>query len=182
MHLMVLEAKTAAEVEHNMDKMLHEMESMPESTVHALVVPGNVLTFVFAGPQQKKFLEIGTKCHSVICSRVSPLQKAMVVKLVKDNNKGTTTLAIGDGANDVSMIQAAHVGVGIAGREGTQAVRASDYAFGEFRHLRRLLSVHGRYSYMRMAGLIYYSFYKNIVFITIQWWFGFVSAWTGQVC
>jgi P-type E1-E2 ATPase len=108
------------------------------------------------------------------------LQKALVVKLVRNNLKACT-LAIGDGANDVSMIQAAHVGVGIAGREGTQAVRASDFSFGEFKHLRRLLAVHGRYSLMRMSELIYFSFYKNLTFITVQWWFGFVSAWSGQV-
>ena len=111
---------------------------------------------------------------------MSPLQKALIVKLVRDN-LNVVTLAIGDGANDVSMIQSAHIGVGIMGREGAQAVRASDYAFGEFKHLRRLLTVHGRYNYLRMTGLIYYSFYKNLVFITIQWWFGFVSGWNGQV-
>ncbi len=143
-------------------------------------MPGDVLTHVFNSDLKKIFLEIGIKCHSVICSRVSPLQKALVVKLVRENLK-VVTLAIGDGANDVSMIQSADVGVGIMGREGAQAVRAADYAFGEFRHLRRLLTVHGRYNYLRMSGLIYYSFYKNLVFITVQWWFGFVSAWTGQV-
>lgn len=153
---------------------------MNQETIFALVVSGVVLNYVFSSDLKDVFLEIGIQCHSVICSRVSPLQKALVVKLVRDNLK-VVTLAIGDGANDVSMIQSAHIGVGIMGREGAQAVRASDYAFGEFKHLRRLLSVHGRYNYLRMSGLIYYSFYKNFVFITIQWWFGFVSAWTGQV-
>jgi phospholipid-transporting ATPase len=180
MHLLVLAGQNAEESEANMDKMLADMASLPPTTIFALVVPGDVLATVFSGPQQHKFLQIGTKCHSVICARVSPLQKALVVKLVRDN-ENAITLAIGDGANDVSMIQAAHVGVGIMGREGTQAVRAADYAFGEFRHLRRLVTVHGRYSLLRMTGLIYYSFYKNLVFITIQWWFGFVSDWTGQV-
>ena len=96
-------------------------------------------------------------------------------------NLKCVALAIGDGANDVSMIQAADIGVGIAGKEGTQAVRAADYSFAEFRFLSRLLTVHGRYSYMRLSGLIYYSFYKNLTFITVQWWFGFLSAWSGQV-
>jgi P-type E1-E2 ATPase len=91
------------------------------------------------------------------------------------------TLSIGDGANDVSMIQEAHVGVGIEGMEGAQAVRASDYSFVEFKALRRLLSVHGRYSYMRIANIILYSFYKNIALITVQFWFGFFSAWCGRV-
>ena len=66
----------------------------------------------------------------MICCRVSPLQKALVVKLVKDSLH-TMTLAIGDGANDVSMIQAADVGVGIRGEEGLQAVNASDYAISQ---------------------------------------------------
>ncbi len=70
------------------------------------------------------------QCEGVICCRVSPLQKALVVKLVKDG-VGAMTLAIGDGANDVSMIQAADVGVGISGEEGLQAVNSSDYAIAQ---------------------------------------------------
>jgi phospholipid-transporting ATPase len=72
-----------------------------------------------------------------------------------------------DGANDVSMIQAANIGVGIMGREGTQAVRASDYAFGEFRFLKRLMVVHGRNSFLRISTVIMFSFYKNIVLIVV---------------
>lgn len=77
-------------------------------------------------------LHLGTRCEGVICCRVSPLQKALVVKLVKDG-LGVMTLAIGDGANDVSMIQAADVGVGITGEEGLQAVNSSDYAIAQVR-------------------------------------------------
>jgi len=90
------------------------------------------------------------------------------------------TLSIGDGANDVSMIQEANVGIGIEGMEGAQAVRASDYSFVEFRALRHLLAIHGRYSMLRMSNLILYSLYKSIALITVQCWFGFVSAWSGQ--
>ena len=79
------------------------------------------------------------------------------------------------------MIQSANIGVGIMGREGTQAVRAADYAFGEFRFLSRLLSVHGRYSYLRMSGIIMYSFYKNMTMITVMWWFGFHSLFSAQI-
>lgn len=85
--------------------------------------------------------------------RVSPLQKALVVKLVKKNTK-SILLAIGDGANDVSMIQAAHVGVGISGVEGLQAARASDVAISQFRFLKKLLLVHGAWSYRRLSKLI----------------------------
>jgi P-type E1-E2 ATPase len=102
-------------------------------------------------------------------SRVSPLQKALVVKLVKRNLK-SLLLAIGDGANDVSMIQAAHVGVGISGMEGLQAARSADVAIGQFRFLRKLLLVHGAWSYQRISKVILYSFYKNITLYMTQFW------------
>jgi hypothetical protein len=79
---------------------------------------------------------------------VTPLQKAKVVRLIKETSK-EVCLSIGDGANDVGMIQEANVGVGIYGKEGNQAARASDFALHQFRHLKRLLCVHGRYSMIR---------------------------------
>jgi phospholipid-transporting ATPase len=93
-------------------------------------------------------------CSKLNCiGRVSPLQKALVVKLVKRSTKAPL-LAIGDGANDVSMIQAAHVGVGISGVEGLQAARSADVAISQFRFLRKLLLVHGSWSYQRLSKLI----------------------------
>ena len=92
-----------------------------------------------------------------------------MVKLVKRNLKAIL-LAIGDGANDVSMIQAAHVGVGISGVEGLQAARSADVAIGQFRYLRKLLLVHGAWSYQRISKLILYSFYKNIALYMTQFW------------
>lgn len=97
-------------------------------------------------------LQVSTRCEAVICCRVSPLQKALIVKLVKDG-LGVMTLAIGDGANDVSMIQAADVGVGISGEEGLQAVNSSDYAIAQFRFLKRLLLVHGQWTYARNGNM-----------------------------
>ena len=97
-------------------------------------------------------LRLAMECEGVICCRVSPKQKALVVKLVKDGID-TITLAIGDGANDVSMIQAADVGVGISGEEGLQAVNSSDYAIAQFRFLTRLLLVHGHWSYARNGNM-----------------------------
>lgn len=76
-----------------------------------------------------------------------------MVKLVKKNVEESVTLAIGDGANDVSMIQAAHVGVGISGLEGLQAARSADFAIAQFRFLRKLLLVHGGW-YLNMELLI----------------------------
>ena len=128
-----------------------------------------------------QFLDIAVQCRSLICCRFTPLQKAQVVSLIKKKLK-KVTLSIGDGANDVSMIQEAHVGIGIEGVEGAQAVRASDYSFVEFRALRTLMAIHGRYSFLRMCNLIFYSFYKSIALITVQCWFGFANAWSGEVC
>lgn len=95
------------------------------------------------------FARLAMQANTVICCRTSPAQKAAVVKLMKQ--QGKMTLAIGDGGNDVHMIQEAHIGVGIAGKEGLQAARASDYTTVRFRFLKRLLLVHGRYSYKRTS-------------------------------
>ncbi|EGW31556.1 uncharacterized protein SPAPADRAFT_72340 [Spathaspora passalidarum NRRL Y-27907] len=126
-----------------------------------------------------KFLLLGKQCKSVICCRVSPSQKAEVVKLVKDSLQ-VMTLAIGDGANDVAMIQAANVGVGIAGEEGRQAVMSSDYALGQFRYLTRLLLVHGRWSYKRLAEMVPCFFYKNVVFTLTCFWYGIFNNFDGS--
>jgi len=125
------------------------------------------------------FLSLATHCRAVICCRVSPLQKAQVVKLVRDNIE-TVTLSIGDGANDVSMIQEAHVGIGISGLEGLQAARASDFSIAQFRFLQRLLLVHGRYAYRRISKVTLFSFYKNILLYLTQFWFASMNLWTGQ--
>ena len=80
-------------------------------------------------------------------------------------------MAIGDGANDVNMITAAQVGVGIRGKEGLQAARASDYSIGEFKHLKRLMFVHGREFYRKNTNTILYNFYKNMVLVLPQFWY-----------
>ncbi|KAL9647568.1 hypothetical protein ABK040_006924 [Willaertia magna] len=130
-------------------------------------------------PLRLTFLRLCMLCKSVICCRVSPLQKSLIVKLVKDNLKGAVTLAIGDGANDVSMIQAAHIGVGISGKEGLQAARAADYAIAQFKYLQRLLLVHGRLNYRRICKTINYSFYKNLTLQFTQFYFIFFNAFSG---
>ena len=103
-----------------------------------------------------------------------------MVNLVREGVEGSRCLSIGDGANDVAMIQQAHIGVGISGQEGLQAVNASDYAIAQFRYLKRLLLVHGRWNYRRLAKLVCYMFYKNIVLVLAQWFFTFCNANSGQ--
>ncbi|KAJ1659306.1 aminophospholipid translocase [Dispira simplex] len=145
----------------------------------ALIIDGKTLEFALQPDLEMIFLELATLCKSVVCCRVSPLQKALVVKLVKRRLKAIL-LAIGDGANDVSMIQAAHVGVGISGVEGLQAARSADFAISQFRFLRKLLLVHGAWSYHRLSKLILYSFYKNITLYMTQFWFSFFNSFSGQ--
>ncbi|KAJ3192220.1 hypothetical protein HK101_006874 [Irineochytrium annulatum] len=180
MAVMILNAKTEEDTARALDELIETMNDREDGRPNALVINGETLAHVFSAKLDAKLLHVGVNCHSVICCRVTPLQKALVVKLVKTSLR-KVTLAIGDGANDVSMIQAADVGVGIMGREGNQAVRSSDFSFGEFRFLRRLLAVHGRYNYLRLSQLIYYSFYKNLAMITVQFWFGFYSDWSGNI-
>ena len=128
---------------------------------HALVIDGDSLQLVLNDELRQKFLLFCKQCKSILCCRVSPSQKAAVVQLVK-TGLDVMTLSIGDGANDVAMIQEADVGVGIAGEEGRQAVMSSDYAIGQFRFLQRLVLVHGRWSYRRLAETIANFFYKVV--------------------
>ncbi|XP_014207463.1 probable phospholipid-transporting ATPase IA isoform X3 [Copidosoma floridanum] len=145
-----------------------------------LVIDGNSLKYALSCDLRRDFLDLCTSCKVVICCRVSPMQKAEVVDLVTSNTKAVT-LAIGDGANDVAMIQKAHIGVGISGVEGLQAACASDYSIAQFRFLKRLLFVHGSWNYSRMCKLILYSFYKNICLYVIELWFAIYSGWSGQI-
>ncbi|KAJ1822207.1 drs2 neo1 protein, partial [Coemansia sp. RSA 2599] len=176
-----------------------------------------------------KFLTLGTLCDAVICSRVSPSQKALIVhnmrvrcesggnkdvlfdgdgkqvhggqaksswraavsgavgKCVRsvtglfrhDNDHYMVTLAIGDGGNDIAMIQEAHVGIGIAGQEGLQASRAADFSIGQFRFLQKLLLVHGRWSYVRVSMFIMGTFYKCMAFYITQLIFQFYTGFSG---
>ncbi|XP_072107846.1 phospholipid-transporting ATPase IC isoform X1 [Mobula birostris] len=129
--------------------------------------------------RQRDFVDLACQCSAVICCRVTPKQKAMVVNLVKKYKKAIT-LSIGDGANDVNMIKTAHIGVGISGQEGMQAVMSSDYAFGQFRFLQRLLLVHGRWSYIRMCKFLKYFFYKNFAFTLVHFWYSFFNGFSAQ--
>ncbi|KAJ4310165.1 phospholipid transporting ATPase [Fusarium piperis] len=143
----------------------------PPAPTHGLVIDGFTLRWVLNDRLKQKFLLLCKQCKSVLCCRVSPAQKAAVVAMVK-NGLDVMTLSIGDGANDVAMIQEADVGVGIAGVEGRQAAMSSDYAIAQFRFLQRLVLVHGRWSYRRLAESISNFFYKNMVWTFAIFWYG----------
>jgi len=142
---------------------------------------GPSLIHVLGNPVMERMLfEVMEASVAVIACRVSPKQKAQLVRLVKESAVPIpVTLAIGDGANDVGMIQEAHVGVGISGNEGQQAVNASDFAIAQFRFLKRLLLVHGRWNYRRMSKVVLYSFYKNLVLVLTLFFYLFVSGFSG---
>lgn len=131
----------------------------------ALVIEGSALSYFLDNQLLEELLfAVASNCKSVIACRVSPKQKALLVKLVKQFVKPhPVTLAIGDGANDVGMIQEAQVGVGISGLEGQQAVNASDFSIAQFRFLEDLLLIHGRWNFMRLSKTVLFSFYKNAV-------------------
>ncbi|XP_023560424.1 probable phospholipid-transporting ATPase VA, partial [Octodon degus] len=145
----------------------------------SLVIDGRSLAYALEKNLEDKFLSLAKQCHSVLCCRSTPLQKSMVVKLVRSKLKAMT-LAIGDGANDVSMIQVADVGVGISGQEGMQAVMASDFAVPKFRYLERLLIVHGHWCYSRLANMVLYFFYKNTMFVGLLFWFQFYCGFSAS--
>ncbi|XP_020925529.1 probable phospholipid-transporting ATPase IF isoform X6 [Sus scrofa] len=146
---------------------------------HGLVVDGTSLSLALR-EHEKLFMEVCRNCSAVLCCRMAPLQKAKVIRLIKISPEKPITLAVGDGANDVSMIQEAHVGIGIMGKEGRQAARNSDYAIARFKFLSKLLFVHGHFYYIRIATLVQYFFYKNVCFITPQFLYQFYCLFSQQ--
>uniref|UniRef100_A0A670ZU54 Phospholipid-transporting ATPase n=1 Tax=Pseudonaja textilis TaxID=8673 RepID=A0A670ZU54_PSETE len=155
-------------------------EALRKENDFALIIDGKTLKYALTFGIRQYFLDLALSCKAVICCRVSPLQKSDIVEMVKKQVK-VVTLAIGDGANDVSMIQTAHVGVGISGNEGLQAANSSDYSIAQFKYLKNLLLVHGAWNYSRIAKCILYCFYKNIVLYIIEIWFAFVNGFSGQI-
>ncbi|XP_066135901.1 phospholipid-transporting ATPase VD [Saccopteryx bilineata] len=143
-----------------------------------LVITGKSLEFALQESLQRQFLELSACCQAVVCCRATPLQKSEVVKLVRGRLR-VMTLAIGDGANDVSMIQVADIGIGISGQEGVQAVMASDFAVSQFKHLSKLLLVHGHWCYTRLSNMILYFFYKNVAYVNLLFWYQFFCGFSG---
>ncbi|CAA2949310.1 phospholipid-transporting ATPase 1 [Olea europaea subsp. europaea] len=147
------------------------------TTEIALVIDGTSLVHILDTELEEKLFEVASKCTVVLCCRVAPLQKAGIVALMK-KRANEMTLAIGDGANDVSMIQMADVGIGISGQEGRQAVMASDFAMGQFRFLVPLLLVHGHWNYQRMSYMILYNFYRNALLVLVLFWYALFTGFT----
>lgn len=144
----------------------------------SLVIDGHTLAIALAPDLQERFVDLAKRCRTVLCCRVTPLQKSAVVRLIRKKLQ-VMTLAVGDGANDVNMIQAADIGIGISGQEGMQAVMASDFAISRFKHLKKLLLVHGHWCYTRLANMIIYFFYKNVAYVNLLFWYQFFCGFSG---
>lgn len=150
---------------------------IPHSVV---VIDGHTLAVVEEDESLKVLLfDLVARVDSVICCRASPAQKATLVKCIRTHVPSSLTLAIGDGANDIAMIQASHVGIGISGREGLQAARISDYSIAQFRFLQKLLFVHGRWNNIRTGKYILGTFWKEIVFYLVQALYQKYNGFTG---
>ena len=162
-------------------KYLELKELFDEDETIAIVVDGSTLQIIFQDPKvTDNFFKLCRASKSVVCCRVSPKQKSDIVDNYMKSQKGIC-IAIGDGANDVPMIMQAHIGIGIRGLEGTQAVRTSDFAINQFSHLQKLLLVHGRWGYRRVAYMICYYFYKNIVLALCEIYFHLYNGYSGQI-
>lgn len=163
---------------------LNDIIDAEEKVKVCLVITGDALAMIQKPSSEairKMFLLAIKNSKCVICSRVSPKQKAELIIMVKRENPERTTLAIGDGANDVNMITSADVGIGIMGNEGQQAARASDYVIGQFSFLRRLLFVHGREAYRKNSFAVGYILWKNFLYVTPCIFLGFSSYFSGQL-
>lgn len=180
------------------------LEAVPPSWQgFEMAVDGPTLKHILADDGLSASLALlASRCSGVVVARSSPSQKAAVVALMRRHELESARLAarrgparwlaayerrmackmlgIGDGANDVAMLQTADVGVGILGKEGRQAANNSDYAVGQFRFLVQLLLVHGNLSYYRLARLIKYSFYKNVIFGFVLFYYQFYNGFSGQ--
>lgn len=173
--IVILDQKTG-EVEQRMATALLDISS--GTVAHSvIVVDGQTLAEIDADETLcRLFFDLSIIADAVICCRASPSQKASLVKKVRTKISHSITLAIGDGANDIAMIQEAHVGIGISGKEGLQAARISDYSIAQFRFLQRLLLVHGRWNYVRTGKYILGTFWKELMFYLVQ---AFYQRWNG---
>ncbi|KAG9242726.1 hypothetical protein BJ878DRAFT_155657 [Calycina marina] len=171
---------TKGNVEQLMSSTLVDISkgAAPHSVV---VVDGHTLGEIDADESMSSlFFDLAVRADSVICCRASPSQKASLVKKIRTKVDKSLTLAIGDGANDIAMIQEAHVGIGISGKEGLQAARVSDYSIAQFRFLQKLLLVHGRWNYVRIGKYILGTFWKEFMFYIVTAMYEKWCGWSGS--
>lgn len=173
--VVILDHETG-EVERSMVTMTANIKK--GNVAHSVVVVDGQTLSVIESDEilLARFLNLAILVDSVICCRASPKQKAFLVKSIRKQVNDSITLAIGDGANDIAMIQEAHVGIGITGKEGLQAARISDYSIAQFRFLLKLLLVHGRWNYIRVCKYTLGTFWKETLFYLTQ---ALYQRWNG---
>lgn len=184
----IIDEKTVLfKIPHETIDMDSQLQSISHDIEEQTKIPGFKYALLIEGDALPKALACGRgffalckESQSVICCRTNPKQKADVVRFIRNYDQLAVTLAIGDGGNDVNMIQTAHVGVGLFGKEGYQAASSADFSLSEFKQLRRLLFVHGRWNSRRIAFFILFFFYKNIIFTLPQFLYAFISGFSGQ--
>jgi phospholipid-translocating ATPase len=177
--LTVLDHETG-NVEHNLAQSIVDI-NRGDIAHSVVVVDGQTLTNIeYDMSLLALFVDLAILADSVICCRASPSQKAGLVNAIRERVPGSVTLAIGDGANDIAMIQEAHVGIGITGKEGLQAARTSDYAIAQFRFLTKLLLVHGRWNYIRTCKYTLATFWKEFMFFITAAYFQHYTGYTGK--
>ena len=177
-----LDAAAAAEANAaNMTTRDSENDGTPKPEL-ALLVDGISLEGLWASDELKtRFVESVQLIPTVIACRVSPLQKAALVRMIKAAPGNPVTLSIGDGANDVGMIHESRVGVGISGKEGRHAANSADFAISQFSFLITLMFHHGRYNYIRCSKLVLYSFFKNLLLVSLLFYYCTYSGFSGTL-
>ncbi|KAJ3354133.1 putative aminophospholipid-translocase, partial [Kappamyces sp. JEL0680] len=150
----------------DLDVALSTLDSIRQKRDCCIVVDGESLQF-YLDHAPKELIDVALHAPAVVCSRCTPTQKADIVNLINVSTK-KRTCAIGDGGNDVSMIQAAHVGIGLVGKEGKQASLAADFSLTQFSHLSRLLLWHGRNSYKRSSKLAHFVIHRGLIISIMQ--------------
>jgi phospholipid-translocating ATPase len=174
----IVECKNEMQLNGHLEALERELNKNTKSE-YALLIDGYSLALALLH-NPIRFRDLAYRCHAVLCCRLSPLQKCEVVHLVKTVPDKPVTAAIGDGANDVSMLQEAHVSLGIIGKEGRQAARCADYAFANFSMLKRMILLHGHYFTHRLSLLVLYFFYKNLVLMGCLLYFQADSMFSTQ--
>ncbi|KAJ9314547.1 hypothetical protein DTO271D3_5285 [Paecilomyces variotii] len=183
---LIKDYSTVVILDHEIGEIERTMVSMTSNiqrgtVAHSVVVvDGQTLSIIESDEfLMARFLRLAVLADSVICCRASPKQKALLVKSIRKQVNDSITLAIGDGANDIAMIQEAHVGIGITGKEGLQAARISDYSIAQFRFLLKLLLVHGRWNYVRVCKYTLGTFWKETLFYLTQALYQHWNGYTG---
>ncbi|KAJ1999169.1 putative aminophospholipid-translocase, partial [Coemansia thaxteri] len=148
---------------HEAGDALETLRTLPDC---CLVIDGDSLQ-VMLDFFRDEFVALAAQLSAAVCCRCSPTQKADIVRLIQRFTR-KRVLAVGDGGNDVSMIQAADVGVGLVGKEGKQASLAADFSVLQFSFLARLLLWHGRNSYKRSAKLAQFVIHRGLIISIMQ--------------